>query len=60
MRFIPSEKVRKLRKEVEPYLISEFDNLKFKEGTPEEIKEKYQLWSKLYDEEREKAEEICY
>ena len=58
MRFVPSKKVRQLRKEIEPYLIVGIDGVTYKEGTPEEIKEKHKLWSKLYDEEQKVAEEF--
>lgn len=59
MRFIPSEKIRELRKEIEPYLIIGLDGVTYKEETPDEIKEKHQLWSKLYHEEQKMAEEFC-
>ncbi len=58
MRFICSEETRKLRKEIEPYLLYTTEGVKFKENTPNEIKEKHKLWEKLYDEESKKAEEI--
>lgn len=60
MRFIESEKVRKLGEEVDPYLIFGIDGVTFKEGTPDEIKKKHELWKKLYSEESKLAEEICY
>ena len=47
MRFVPSEKVRKLSQEVDNYLIYGIDGVTFKEGTPDEIKEKHELWKKL-------------
>lgn len=59
MRFVPSEKVRQLRKEVEPYIITGIDGVTFKENTSQEIKEKYKLWKKLYSEESKIAEEFC-
>lgn len=58
MRFIPSEKIRKLSREVDPYLIYGIEGVTFKEGTPDEIKEKHELWKKLYSEESKAAEEF--
>ena len=58
MRFVPSEKVRKLSQEVDNYLIYGIDGVTFKEGTPDEIKEKHELWKKLYSEESKAAEEF--
>lgn len=58
MRFVPSEKVRKLSQEVDNYLIYGIDGVTFKEGTPDEIKEKHELWKKLYSEESKATEEF--
>ncbi len=58
MRFIESEKTRLLYQEVKPYLVYGINGVTYKEGTPEKIKEKHKLWSKLYDEERKGAEEF--
>lgn len=58
MRFIESKRTRKLYQEVKPYLIYGIEGVTFKEGTPDEIKEKHELWKKLYSEESKAAEEF--
>ena len=45
MRIIEPEELKKLREEVDPYLIVSIkDGVSFKEGTPDEIKEKFERW----------------
>ena len=60
MRIIYSEEVRKLSKEVDPYLVFVNTDIGFvfKENTPKEIKQKYELWKKLVADEDKKAKEI--
>lgn len=50
MRIIQPDKLEKLWNEVEPYLILSLNGSSFKEGTPEEIKEKFKEREKLYSE----------
>lgn len=48
MRVIQPIELERLWDEVEPYLIPSLNGSSFKEGTPEEIKEKFKIWKSEY------------
>ena len=48
MRVIEPEELRQLWDEIEPYLILSTNGTTFKEGTPDEIKEKFEIWKTEY------------
>jgi hypothetical protein len=59
MRLICSEKVRKLREEIKPYLSHDpLHHPGVVDDAPEEIKRKFEEWKRLYHEEYEAAERI--
>lgn len=44
MRVIFPKELDDLKKEIEPYLVHSLSGVSFKEGTPDEIKKKFELW----------------
>ena len=48
MRIIEPEELKKLYEEVKPYLVRSTNGTTFKEGTPDEIKEKFERWKTEY------------
>ncbi len=48
MRLIAPDDLRKLKDEINPYLVRSSKGTTFKEGTPDEIKEKFEIWKKRY------------
>lgn len=48
MRIIEPDDLEQLWNEVKPYLIPSLDGAKFKDNTPDEIKEKFEIWKERH------------
>ena len=60
MRLMPTPKMQELRRKIEPYVIKDKRSLSIKEDSPTDIRNAYEEYNKLFDEQWKFAEWVEY
>lgn len=58
MRLMPTPKMQELRRKIEPYVIKSKQELSIREDSPASIKNAYEEYNKLFDEQWKFAESL--